>query len=307
MVSNCSHVFTDIAEITCTNLGLLPDSFAQMPIPYIVNNQLKVIFTSRNDQGQSIPYLSSLSTENLNVLHDAIKLPIPLGAPGAFDDSGVMPSSLSFVNNEMRIYYIGWSTGVKTPYRLGIGMAVANIDGTNVRKKFLGPIIDRSIENPYFVTTPHVIQVENTHRMYLSSGTSWVTHEGRMESVYGVRTCESEDGINWTKFNSPPLDRAEGECVARPVALNSHIYSSKRQAIGFRETGNGYRIEVQREVSTDKYQKCETSWESDEEKSVDRAYGIPISIGDSTLFLYNGDRFGRTGFRIATEVITQDS
>jgi hypothetical protein len=303
MVEKCKHIFKDLQFVSCVSLGLGANSYAQMPIPVEENGLIKVYFTSRDSAGRSLPFEIEIDPETLLPKGIANSLQVNLGDIGTFDEDGVMPSSLVESANQTKIYYIGWNRGTTAPYRLSIGLLHKR--GGKFTREFLGPILDRSTENPFFVTTPHVFKTDAGFKMLYSSGIGWTNSNSRQESLYGIREAVSTDGITWTNFREINLGETSGSCIARPYFFEGHVYSSERNAVEFRGPGQGYRIKINKLVGETTYLECTSSWENDLVSNKDRSYSSLIRMNGKRLVFYNGECFGKTGFLIAEETVIE--
>lgn len=306
MTSECRHYFEDVEFVSCEQMGLSLNSYAQMPTPQLEGEFLKVFFSSRNLSGQSVPHQVTLDSRNFRVAFKAIPLEIPFGELGSFDLDGLMPSSVISISGDTHLYYVGWIKGNSTPYQLGIGLAKKLNGLDDFTKVGLGPILDRSLENPFFVTTPHVFPVQGGYKMLFSSGRGWKKYDSRVESLYGVKEAYSSDGINWSEFKKVNFGESVTECIARPFYSNSHIYISRRDAFDFRKSSKGYRIEVYAHQIGMDLTKCVSLWNDEIQDHSDRAYSSIIEIEQRRFVLYNGTSFGKHGFHVAEEVIRHE-
>jgi hypothetical protein len=297
----CIHYLRDVAFISNESLGLSHDHYAQMPIPVVENNKLIVYFTSRDEKNQSIPMNVEMVVSPKILVGSANLVPLEFGKDGAFDDSGIMLSSILDGELGQMIYYIGWNRSSNVPYRLSIGLATRKSYSHHFSKFSPGPIVDRSPSNPYFVTTPDITRIDGKYRMLFSSGTDWILHNERKESIYSLASATSDDGINWDHFKH--INKSDSNlCTARPFRFESHTYFSERPAFGFREKGFGYRIRATRNLEDPFQQTCELVWNGGRDDR-DRAYASVIEFSGKRYIFYNGEKFGKNGFHIAEEQI----
>jgi hypothetical protein len=286
-------------------------SHAQMPFALsLPNGLIRVFFTSRNQNGYSLPVYVDFET---SFPADSIKKHsepfLSLGQPGSFDEHGVMPSCVVQHKEKVYLYYIGWNIGVSVPYRLAIGLAISVDYGSTFQKVSHGPILDRSVIDPYFVTTPFVIQENGLWKMWYSSATEWLNIAERLEPVYRIHYAESVDGIQWHPSETPAIDyQFPGEAIARPwVAQRDGLYQmwySTRGSIDYRvKTGETYRIGYAESVDATHWERKDgqvgislssVGWDSEM-----MAYGSVFEHMGIYYLLYCGNGFGRTGFGIA--------
>ena len=306
MNPKCKHLFSDIRFISCANLGLPKDSFAQMPTPQIDERGINIFFSSRNSHGQSVPYQAVLDPVSLSVVSSANPVTLIQGDLGTFDCDGIMPSSIISIRGTPHLYYVGWSRGFTTPYQLGIGLSIWRPPMESFEKVGIGPILDRSLENPFFVTTPHVSSNAVGYKMLFSSGKGWKVDNSRIESLYGIKEAYSNDGVKWTNFKTLDFGGNSSDCLARPFSLESHTYISRRPDVNFRGSSDGYRIEAYLNGKPYSFLKCVSFWNNEVEDNLDRAYASLLQIGTRRIVFYNGQGFGKNGFHIAEEKILRD-
>lgn len=233
---------------------------------------------------------------------------VSLGLPGAFDDSGVMPSWLVRDGPSLRLYYIGWNVAGTVPYRVAIGLAISHDGGASFQRYSPGPLIDRSVHEPYFVTTPCVHKENNLWRMWYASCTGWSQVAGRWEPAYHVKYAESHDGFEWRLTGISCLNAGPGYAVARPCVFKrgnryGMLYSfrsltsfrtdrSAAYRLGYAESSDGIYWERADELVG--IERSAKGWDAD---MIEYCWWQPW--GDDTYLLYNGNGFGRSGFGIA--------
>lgn len=172
---------------------------------------------------------------------------LSLGPAGAFDDSGVMPSWLVPDGDELRLYYIGWNVVGTVPYRLSIGMAVSRDGGRTFHRFADGPLIDRSLDEPFFATAPCVLKDGDQWRMWYISCTGWQLIHDRWEPSYHVKYAESADGIRWRITGRSCVEAAHGEAIGRPCVFRRGegygMFYSYRSTTDYRTNPQqGYRL-----------------------------------------------------------------
>lgn len=296
---NCKHQIKPIAFLNCETLGVVSDSYAQMPTPVVMNDLVRVFFSNRDHSSKSTIHFVDLNINELFVVRKTGKLNLELGLPGSFDDAGQMPSCINKIGEKWFMYYVGWNQALNVPYRLSIGLAESQ-DLTRFKKFSEGPILDRSIDNPFFVTTPSVNLVDNKFQMFYSRGNQWKQDGTAFESRYSVAHAESQDGITWGNFRTLDFGDPEYFCIARPTPIGEHLIYSRRPVLDFRTTGNGYRLEISRRVGVSEFVKCEIIWDKTNLGKADTSYAYPIEINGRWFIFFNGEGFGKSGIHIAS-------
>ena len=296
---NCNHQIENLNFISTKSLGLSENSFVQMPTVIDMLNYIKVYFSNRDAQGFASAYSVDLSKTLPFKILNVQKLNLDFGKLGQHDETGIMPSSVIKINKQLYMYYVGWARLKNVPYKLSIGLARGNLDGTGFHKFSGGPILSSSVDNPYFVTSPHVRITSDKFQMLYASGSDWQFNENRYESTYYLKKCDSNDGINWTNHQNVFEFNDLNYCTARPVAYKNHLFFSKRPTVGFRQTGNGYRILLINTSDSKNLNPCRVKWLNNVENSLDVSYGFPIEIEGVDYLFYNGAAFGKYGMHIA--------
>jgi hypothetical protein len=286
-------------------------SHASIPVADPVSDEvLRIYFGARDRHGRShLAYLEVEAGDPRRVLGLHDRPVLPLGEPGTFDDSGIMPSWL--VNHEGRkyLYYIGWNPQLTVSYRLAIGLAVSEDGGQSFRKYSTGPILDRALDEPYFNTAPCVLREGDTWRMWYVSCTGWEVVDGRTEPRYHVRYAESLDGILWRRTGLVCIDYDAGtQAIGRPCVFAENgayrmLYSyrgidsyrtdpARSYRLGYAESTDG--LAWARSDNEVGIERSESGWDSEMIE-----YCYHLRHRGRTYLFYNGNEFGRTGIGYA--------
>ncbi len=286
-------------------------SHASVPVvDQVDDNVLRIYFGTRDLLGRSHPgYLEVEADKPSNVLHVHDKPILPLGKLGTFDDNGIMPSWI--VNHEVTkyLYYIGWNPMVTVSYRTSIGLAISKDGGKNYLKYSEGPICDRSIDEPYFNTTPCVLTNDNIWRMWYASCTGWKVVNERTEPLYQVKYAESKDGVHWTKTGKVCIDYdGFAETIGRPcVFIDGNVY---RMIYSYR-SARDYRTDQKQSYRFGYAESADgMNWtRNDSEVGIDRSvegwdsemieYCYVYEHKNRKYMFYNGNGFGRSGLGYA--------
>ncbi len=279
----------------------------------MADGQWRVYVSCRDAQGKS--RIGRLTLDATTLPHALPRVTgfddapvLSLGAPGAFDDSGVMPSWLIGNGDELRLYYLGWNVIGTVPYRLSIGLATSMDGGATFQRYSQGPIVDRSLREPFFATAPCVLREDGQWRMWYVSCTGWREIDGRWEPCYHVKYADSADGIDWNITGISCIAAAEGEAIGRPCVVRledryAMIYS-RRSISGYRTNPDqAYRLEYAESADGIEWRRVEGSQSiarsSDGWDSEMLEYCWVERCGPETYLLYNGNGFGHSGFGIA--------
>ena len=285
-------------------LGRLITEHAAYPTVDRVDGKLRIYFSRRNELGQSyINYLTVNLDQPLQVDEIRFEPLLEPGRRGTFDADGHAARSVVETDRGKLMYLIGWNRSHSVPYHLSIGCARS--DDGRTWTKLAGPVLDRSIDEPFLCTSPCVIRDGDYFRMWYCGGLGWEEHDGRWEPLYRIHHAESRDGLAWRRTPHVCIDTfPTGDAIGWPLVWREgavyHMIFSYRGRAAFRDDpAHGYRPGYA--VSTDGL-----TWElrNDEvglERSVDDWDSTTIAyttIYNDYLF-YNGNGFGATGIGVA--------
>jgi hypothetical protein len=284
-------------------------SHAMMPVVYQINDDLfRVFFSPRDALNRSRCASIDLLYENDSFhLDNLTKEPIlDLGPLGAFDDSGIMPTSIIEHNDLLYMYYNGWTLGKNVPFFSFNGVAISNDKGKSFKKYSKGPVIlYRNNIDPFSTFAPFVIQHNGKFMMWYVSLIRWELNNGIPKHYYHIKFAESNDGINWIRNGIIAIDfKNEYEyAIARPMVIfeNSIFkmwYSyragpiNQTYRIGYSESINGIEwVRKDNQISLDVSPK---GWDSEM-----ICYSYVFKCHDQKFMLYNGNSYGKTGFGLA--------
>lgn len=223
------------------------------------------------------------------------------GSLGTFDDSGAMLSWITKRGRDKYLYYIGWNLGVTVPFRNAIGLAISANDACQCSRYSDGPIIDRSVSDPFFVASCCVLLEEDVWRMWYLSCTKWEIVNGRPQHWYHLKYADSKDRADWTRKGAVAIDYAHpGEyAISRPSVLKDgqmyrmwYSWRGARYRIGYAESADGTTW-----VRKDDQAGIDVSHDGWDAEMIE--YPHVFQHRDTYYMLYNGNDYGKTGFGLA--------
>ena len=278
-------------------------SHAMLPTPILLDDAtLRVYFSSRDAEGRARPGFVELDPRHpTRVRRGPVGPLLDLGDPGAFDQDGVVATSIVRDGTEWRLYYAGFENGTRVPYRLLTGLAVSRDAESFVRVRRT-PVLERSDHESLFRCGSFVATTGSGYRMWYCAGSEWTSVGGKQRPVYDLRIGDSGDGVSW-----PPEGRG---CLAltdpdehgfgRPwivrdpdryrLFFSVRCRSKAAYRLGYAESTDGVEWQ-RRSMGLD---VSETGWDANA-----IAYSAVIDAGGERLCFYNGDEFGREGFGVA--------
>jgi len=278
-------------------------SHAAVPIPYhLGEDRFRIYFSGRDEVGRA-----QLGSIEIDINHPAHVLAwseepaLRSGEPGNFDDSGAMGDWILRRDNDLYLYYTGWNRGVTVPFRNSIGLAISRDDGRSFVKQYDGPILDRYIYDPCFLSCACVLVEGSKWRLWYVSGLRWEDQEAGLKHYYHIKYAESANGILWDRQGIVCIDfRDDNEhvisrpCVIRDGGLYKMWYSYRGDSyrIGYAESHDG--IEWLRKDHLAGIDVSESGWDSE---MIEYAY--VFDHGGRRYMLYNGNGYGKTGIGLA--------
>jgi len=284
-------------------------SHTQVPTALVLDDRIRVFFSTRPDDRMSRVALIDLDREDpTRILHLYERPVLELGKPGMFDEHGTIPNHVFTHDGRVYLFYVGWSRGESIPYSNWMGMAVSDDDGVTFRKRFPGPILDRTPEEVYSATGLICIKDAGRWRGWYATGTQWLLVNNRYEHTYELRSCESDDLVHWSRPNKPIFPKKlPNESSTRPTAIfmdgKWHMWFCYRGTQDFRDGADSYRIgyawsnDLNEWVRADEEAGIDVSAEGWDSKMI--AYPCVVQVDDRLLLFYSGNGFGRDGFGYA--------
>lgn len=285
-------------------------SHAQCPTAIYLENKIRIYFSARNKQGESLPTFIDVDPENpsrIIYLHD--KPVLNKGRLGTFDENGIIPSYLLNKDNEIYLYYAGWSQSKNVPYKNFTGLAISSDNGLSFRKISEAPILSMNEYTPLSATGPCIIFREGIYHCIYSTGKDWLEIDGKLEHTYLLTYASSYDAINWNHSGNiiiSPDDRFEAHCKPTVIYCNNiyHLWFSKRGSYGFRNPGDtAYRLGYAQSQDFMNWNRMDDKagitvsdygWDSEM-----ICYPHIVNAGNRTYMFYNGNGFGKSGFGYA--------
>jgi hypothetical protein len=261
---------------------------------------LELFFSPRDTRGRSHTARGELSVSEDGPAVSNVQPVLAPGALGAFDDSGAMGSCLVRHDDRELLYFIGWNLGVTVPFTTFVGCA-ASEDGHSYERLSAGPVIGRSVADPFLATSPWVLVEDGRWRMWYASGVRWTARETGPRHEYRIVHAESQDGLDWQPTRDVCVDFASEDeyAIARPCVIRDpdryRMWFSHRgpaYSIGYAESDDGLTWE--RDDERGGLRPRGDGWES---QSVE--YPCVFDHDGRRWMLYNGNGYGETGIGLA--------
>lgn len=281
---------------------------AMIPTPFLLDNKTIRVFVTFCDESMiGRPGYVDVDADNpLRIIRVSGSPLLDVGAPGNFDDHGLLTCSVTRGPNScVFLYYAGFELCQTIRYRLLTGVAISEDDGATFRRARETAALERSEEERFFRGGPFCIYDGGIFKMWYVSGSAWEEIDGKQMPVYELRYIESNNGIDWGPKGQTvlPITEHDEHGFGRPwVTLNqdstySLFYSVRRRSfrayrMGYATSQGGVNwVRKDHEIGLD---VTPGSFDSDA-----IMYAAPITVNGKTWCFYNGNEFGRDGFAVA--------
>jgi hypothetical protein len=282
-------------------------SHAQVPTALILPGDIiRIFYSSRDIHNRSIISFFDVSAHDPHTviyIHDS---PIcDLGALGAFDDAGMMPSSIVADGDRLLLYYTGWSRRIGTPYHNSIGVLSLSDNGFGSRIGG-GPVLSSTLHEPFFVATAEVKMRSGQFYAWYAACVGWEQSGDSYDPSYHIKAATSDDGLHWVRDGSVAVDFSDQEEVG--IARASVIFGAELDEMWFcyrrrgdfrRDSRVGYKIgyssrhmgsEWSRDDNSGGLLPAKGGWDSEMV-----CYPCVVEFEGRRFMFYNGNGFGSTG------------
>lgn len=281
---------------------------ATIPTPYLLNSDVIRVFISSMDEiGRCRPCYIDVSSHNpLEILSYSEKPILDIGAPGDFDDNGVV--CLSIISPEpgkLWMYYAGFEICQNIRYRIFTGLAISEDNGVSFKRYSRVPVLDRTDNESFFRCGSFVMFDDEKYRLWYVAGNSWTEINGKSMPIYDLRYQESANGIDWEPLGtvSLPITNEDEHGFGRPWVVKESknnyklFYSIRSRSLSSYKLGYAESVDGIDWVRKDKLMGLGLSDTGFDSKGI--MYSSILNINGRTYCFYNGNNFGEDGFGVA--------
>ena len=284
------------------------DNSALQPTPIVINDKIRVFCGFRDKDGiGSIGYVDLDGENPSNVLGYSKEPCLTKGAPGAFDDNGVVPCAVIRENDKLYVYYAGYYIGKNVRMTIYSGLAVSEDDGEHFHRVKKVPIMERTDNEILFRVVHTALKTENGWFMYYGAGNEFKQGKKKTLPVYEVKLLKTNDFMDLSSEGDFIL-RNQGEeyRVGRPyVVCENGIY---RMFVGAGSENVTYKLAYAESEDGEhwirKDDELNLSITGEGFDSEMMAYPAFIRYKNKAYLFYNGNNYGYEGFGYA-ELISE--
>lgn len=276
---------------------------ALQPTPLIFDDKIRFYVGFRDENGISrVGYIDLDKNNPEKILNVSTKPVLDIGEDGAFDEFGVVPSTIIRHENKIYMYYAGYQLGKKVRFLVLSGLAISEDNGETFTRYSNVPIFERTQTEMLFRVPHTVMYEEGKFKFWYGGGSYFSQGENKTLPVYDVRYLESSDGKSIPNSGRIILKTKENEYrVGRPFVIKNN---------GMYQMFYGYSSEVKPYQLGYAYSIDGINWTRDDENigielskngwdSEMMAYPCVLNINKKTYLFYNGNNYGIDGFGYA--------
>ena len=255
----------------------------------------------RDEEGVSRIAYIDVSAQNPKEIIEVGREPVlDVGAPGCFDDNGIILGDVIRVGSQLRMYYVGFQHVQKVKFFAFSGLAISDDNGKTFKRYSKVPIMDRTDKGLYGRCI-HTVLHEEQYKIYYSLIRDWKIINNIPYPVYDIWYTESEDGISISdsdRLCCVTTNESEYR-IGRPkvykVADGYEMYYtrdllSKDYVIGRAHSIDGINWTRDDENPKAILPKSNTGWDSEM-----TCYPVKLNYLDREYLFYNGNGMGQTG------------
>ncbi len=171
---------------------------ALMPIVRVLDparGLVRVYFSPRDIGGRSqVRYVEFVVTNPSKILTISPKPLFEPGKLGAFDDAGVTLGSIVEDGDRRLLFYTGWNLTLNVPFNNSIGVAELR-DDDSIHRLGDGPIMTRTLTEPYSCASPFVIKEDGVFKMWYASMDAWEESPTGPRHFYYIKFAQSSTDL----------------------------------------------------------------------------------------------------------------
>ena len=170
---------------------------ALTPTPILLNEEtIRVYAGFRDELGLSRIGFVDVDSSFPNIVKRVSDHPaLNIGVNGMFDDNGVILGDVIRVNDDIRMYYVGFQLVSKVKFLAFSGLAISKDGGDTFERYSNVPILDRTNDSLFIRAIHSVVKIEDQFHIWYASGNGWELINGIPYPQYRIRHAISNDGL----------------------------------------------------------------------------------------------------------------
>jgi len=257
-------------------------------------NIYQVLYSTRDQQNKSSVAVIEIDILEKVVIPGSNRLLIQHGSSESFYSHGISLGNYWKKDDEIYVGFMGWHNKPNEHWTGEIG-------SINLNKLLIDKILAKTEEDPISLSYPFVIQENGIYKMWYGSTIRWETEDKEMLHV--IKYATSKDMKTWDYHGQviediPGLEQAFSKPMVFKMKDQYHMWYSYRG-----EYGTSYKIGHSTSLNGINWKRGKLdllpSFKSGEWDSEMTCYPYLFSHNETIYMLYNGNRYGKTGFGLA--------
>ena len=269
------------------------------PTPVVINSDTVRIFLSFCDETNKgrIGFVD-IDRNDPSSIKGISQVPcMDLGAPGTFDDSGVLPSCVIEKDKCLYLFYCGFQRQVNVPYTSLLGLAVSEDGGSSFHRIRETPILEREQNELFIRTGAFCACTDDNYELFYASGGTWFDlYEGKKEPIYNLKRICSDKMTSFDGEGEVVIDLVNDEYG---ITIPQLIKCEGKEYLLFsvRSRKRGYRLEYATKENKQWVRRGEigiannaTGWFQEMQ-----CFGKILSVDGRTILFFSGNHYGMGG------------
>ena len=276
------------------------------PQPFILNDEVIRVYASFRDKNGigRIGYLDLAANNPKKILNISPKPVLDIGAPGQFNDNGIILGDVLRVQDTVRMYYEGFQKVDKIKFYAFSGVAISYDNGNTFSHYSRIPVMDRSEEGIFGRCIHSVIFDGSLFKIWYATIFDWFFINNKPYPSYHIKYTESEDGLSFKEQGELCIPCAKNEYrIGRPKVTISGV--NQYEMLYTKGThGQDYNMGYARSIDgihwergDDSFNVLRPSSAGFDSKSV--CYPVVVKTKYGTYMFYSGNDMGKEGFGYA--------
>ena len=276
---------------------------ALQPTALLIDDVIRVFCGFRDANGIGrIGYVDLDAANPSHVLGYSKKPVLDIGAPGCFDDNGVVPCAVTWVGDDIYLFYAGYNLGHHVRMTIFSGLAISHDKGETFTKYSTVPVMERTKNETLFRVVHTALWDDGEWKMYYGAGNHFIQGKKKTLPVYEIELLRTKDLTDLREEGTVILGNQGSEYrVGRPYVVKDQgiykmFFSKGTEEITYRmayaESEDGIHwTRMDEKLNLD---LSDSGWDNEM-----MAYPSFVRYKDKAYMFYNGNNYGYYGFGYA--------
>jgi len=289
--------------------GSWKDNSALTPTPVLLqDNTIRVYAGFRDKDGLSrIGFVDLHPEDPTRIIKISEKPVLDIGAPGMFDDNGIILGDVITKDGQTFMFYVGFQLVQKVKFLAFSGLAIKSTQGESFIRINQTPVFDRGKEAKFIRAIHSVIIEHNIFKIWYAAGNGWHMIDGKPFPKYEIFYTETLDPNYYQELGTKCIEinaKNNEYRIGRPrvYKINNKFLmfftygtTDGRYMAGMATSTDG--VIWKRDDSKLGIELSENAWDS-----IHLCYPAFITVKNKTYMFYNGNNMGYDGFGVAEMV-----